>query len=46
MNKKHLTPAEHPERLHVRINQIEVVASGRFTIVIVVIAILLANLIL
>lgn len=42
MNEKRLTPAKPVEQLHFRINQVEVLASGRFTIVIVVGAILLA----
>lgn len=42
MNKKRLTPAKPAEQLHFRINQVEVFASGRFAIVTVVGAILLA----
>ena len=42
MNEKHLTPVKPVEQLHVRINQIEVSATGRFSIMIVVGAILLA----
>ena len=42
MNEKSPPPAKPIEHLHFRINQIEVLACGRFTVVIVVAAILLA----
>ncbi|MBY5566773.1 hypothetical protein HFO55_05825 [Rhizobium leguminosarum] len=42
MKEKNPTPAKPVEQLHFRINQIEILACGRFTIVIVVAAILSA----
>lgn len=42
MNEQRPTPAKPVEQLHFRINQVEVLASGRFAIVIVAGAILLA----
>jgi hypothetical protein len=42
MNEKSPPPAKPTEQLHFRINQVEVLACGRFAIVIVVAAILSA----
>jgi len=42
MNKKELATDKHVEKLHVRVNNFEVSASGRFTILVVVSALLLA----
>lgn len=42
MKETNPTPAEPVEQLHVRINHVEILACGRFTVVIVVAAILSA----